>query len=138
MRFKETARFPAPRHAVVTVPTLTIHPAHAVRGTLEVPGDKSISHRCVLLGALADGTTTVTNLSPGADVAATVACLRALGADIAPATGHGLRIQGRGPAATPAPPCGCWPARWRAAASAAPSPATPRSDDVRCSASSTH
>lgn len=49
-------------------------------GRLSVPGDKSISHRYALLGALARGTTTIDHYAPGDDCASTVACLSALGA----------------------------------------------------------
>ena len=59
-----------------------VGPATRVSGRVRVPGDKSISHRYALLGALADGHTRITNYSPGADCAATIACLRALGVDI--------------------------------------------------------
>ncbi|HEX5069923.1 MAG TPA: 3-phosphoshikimate 1-carboxyvinyltransferase [Vicinamibacterales bacterium] len=52
-------------------------------GALRVPGDKSISHRYVMLGAMARGLTTVNNLAPGADVASTVDCFRRLGVPIA-------------------------------------------------------
>ena len=47
-----------------------------------MPGDKSISHRYLMLGAIAQGVTSVTHLAPGADVAATIACMRALGVRI--------------------------------------------------------
>jgi 3-phosphoshikimate 1-carboxyvinyltransferase len=57
-------------------------PARRVAGRIRVPGDKSISHRYALLSALADGTSRLTNYSPGADCAATLDCLRALGAQI--------------------------------------------------------
>jgi 3-phosphoshikimate 1-carboxyvinyltransferase len=86
----------------VTRRALTIQPAHAVRGTLEVPGDKSISHRAALFAALAEGTTTITGLSSGADVAATLACLRALAVDVAHDDGV-LAIHGHGPDAWRAP-----------------------------------
>ena len=87
----------------MTATSLTIHPAHAVRGTLEMPGDKSISHRFALLGALARGQTTITGLSSGADVASTVACLRALGVDLSGNGGGALRVEGRGLGALRAP-----------------------------------
>ncbi|WP_416906862.1 MAG: 3-phosphoshikimate 1-carboxyvinyltransferase [Polymorphobacter sp.] len=51
-------------------------------GTVSVPGDKSISHRALMLGALAIGTTRITGLLEGEDVLATAAALRAMGADI--------------------------------------------------------
>jgi len=64
-----------------------IAPARRVTGRLRVPGDKSISHRYALLGALAQGVTTLTNYSPGADCRATLACLETLGAAITIAAG---------------------------------------------------
>ena len=53
-----------------------------LRGTIAVPGDKSISHRSLILGALAVGETRVTGLLEGEDVLATAAAMRAMGADI--------------------------------------------------------
>ena len=54
----------------------------ALRGTLRMPGDKSVSHRALLLAALADGTSRVTGLSAGLDVARTRAIVEALGATV--------------------------------------------------------
>lgn len=51
-------------------------------GTVTVPGDKSISHRALMLGALAVGTTRISGLLEGEDVLATAAAMRAMGADI--------------------------------------------------------
>lgn len=51
-------------------------------GTVTVPGDKSISHRSLMLGALAVGETVITGLLEGEDVLATAAAMRAMGADI--------------------------------------------------------
>lgn len=59
-----------------------IQPTRAVRGTLRVPGDKSISHRYGLLAALADGASTIANYAPGADCASTLSCVAALGASV--------------------------------------------------------
>jgi 3-phosphoshikimate 1-carboxyvinyltransferase len=56
-----------------------IAPAVRVDGEVTVPGDKSISHRALILGALARGRTYIGNASPAADVLATAACLRACG-----------------------------------------------------------
>lgn len=61
---------------------VVIHPARALRGTLRVPGDKSISHRFALLAALARGTTRISGYAPGADCASTLSALRALGTSI--------------------------------------------------------
>ena len=60
----------------------TFAPAGPLRGTLRVPGDKSISHRAVMLGALAIGETRVTGLLEGEDVMATAAAMRAMGAHV--------------------------------------------------------
>jgi len=56
--------------------------ARAIRGSLSVPGDKSISHRAVLFNALGEGEASITNFSPGGDCASTLGCLRSLGVDI--------------------------------------------------------
>src|SRR4051812_34312667 len=58
-------------------------PSGPLRGRIRVPGDKSISHRSLMLGALAVGETRVTGLLEGEDVMATAAALRAMGATIA-------------------------------------------------------
>jgi 3-phosphoshikimate 1-carboxyvinyltransferase len=52
-----------------------------LRGTVRVPGDKSISHRAALLGALAEGTSTVRRFLASDDCLSTLACLRALGVE---------------------------------------------------------
>ena len=72
-----------------------VRPAARISGRVRVPGDKSISHRYALLGALADGTTRISNYSPGADCAATLACLAALGVRIRREGGE-VEIEGRG------------------------------------------
>lgn len=53
-----------------------------LRGELAVPGDKSISHRAVMLGALAKGTTSVTNFLKGADCLSTISCFKKMGIEI--------------------------------------------------------
>ena len=70
-------------------------PSAGLRGSLRVPGDKSIAHRALLLGALADGTTTVTRFPGGADVLSSLGAVRALGARATHA-GETVRIEGRG------------------------------------------
>lgn len=72
-----------------------ITPGAPLRGALRVPGDKSISHRALLIGALAEGETRVTGFLDGADCLATAACLRELGVEIAALDGE-LRIAGVG------------------------------------------
>ena len=50
-----------------------------LKGKVTVPGDKSISHRCIMFGAIAKGTTVVHNFLQGADCRATIHCFRNLG-----------------------------------------------------------
>lgn len=59
-----------------------IQPITKWYGTYTVPGDKSISHRALMLGALAEGVTRITHLSPGKDVQSTLSCLVQLGVTI--------------------------------------------------------
>lgn len=61
-----------------------------------VPGDKSISHRAVLLGSIAHGMTTVQNFLAGADCLSTIQCMRQLGVQIEQITETDLRIHGNG------------------------------------------
>jgi 3-phosphoshikimate 1-carboxyvinyltransferase len=63
-------------------PTFTVEPGRPLVGQVRVPGDKSVSHRALLLGALARGDSVVRGLSDGGDVARTAAALRALGARV--------------------------------------------------------
>ncbi|NBU63647.1 MAG: 3-phosphoshikimate 1-carboxyvinyltransferase [Chloroflexia bacterium] len=53
-----------------------------LRGIIDVPGDKSISHRAVMFNAIAEGTAHITHFLPGADCLSTIACLRAMGVQI--------------------------------------------------------
>lgn len=77
-----------------------VRPSQGFRGEVAVPGDKSISHRAVMFGALAEGTTRVRNFLAGEDCLSTVGCLRALGAEIElPAGPEGeVVVRGRGAA----------------------------------------
>lgn len=61
-----------------------------------MPGDKSITHRALLLAALADGTSRLRNLGPGDDCRSTRACLGAMGVAIEDAGPEGVRVEGRG------------------------------------------
>jgi len=72
-------------------------PAGGLRGTAAVPGDKSIAHRALLLGALAEGPTTITGLPEGADVRSTLGAVRALGAEVV-RDGTVARVTGAGAA----------------------------------------
>lgn len=69
--------------------------AEALKGTVTVPGDKSISHRSIMFGALAEGTTRVTNFLQGADCLSTIHCFRKLGIQIEN-TPEEIRIYGKG------------------------------------------
>ncbi len=61
----------------------SIAPAARLRGRLEVPGDKSIAHRALIIGALSGGPAAVRVRSPGEDVRSTASCLRELGVSVA-------------------------------------------------------
>ena len=63
-------------------PLVAARPAAPLSGTVTVPGDKSVSHRALMLGGLAVGRTEITGLLEGEDVLATAAALRAMGAGI--------------------------------------------------------
>ncbi|MFO0105319.1 MAG: 3-phosphoshikimate 1-carboxyvinyltransferase, partial [Cyanobium sp.] len=66
-------------------------------GTVRVPGDKSISHRALLFGAIAEGTTWIEGLLPAEDPLSTAACLRAMGVEVsAIRAGEPVRVQGVG------------------------------------------
>ncbi len=68
-----------------------------LKGTIRVPGDKSISHRALLLGAIAEGLTTIEGLLPAEDPISTAKCLSAMGVKISPiAKGQEIQIQGVG------------------------------------------
>lgn len=68
---------------------------NGLHGELRVPGDKSISHRAVMLGALAKGTTSVKHFLKGADCLSTIDCFRRLGISIEEKD-HILLIHGKG------------------------------------------
>ena len=85
--------------------TFFVRPGGVLQGTVQVPGDKSISHRSIMLGAIADGVTEVTGFLEGEDALATMNAFRAMGVAIAgPQAGrvtirgvgkHGLKAPGR-------------------------------------------
>lgn len=78
----------------------------SLRGDVRVPGDKSGSHRAVMLSALADGTSVIHNLSPGEDVASTMAIVTALGARVEKSP-DGVVIEGPNEFAASAMPLDC-------------------------------
>lgn len=61
---------------------MIIKPVKSLKGIIQVPGDKSISHRSIMFGALSEGTTRVTGFLMGADCLSTIACFRQLGVEI--------------------------------------------------------
>ena len=67
-----------------------------LKGEVVVPGDKSISHRVLLLAALADGSSLISGLSAGADVAATSSALESLGVTVSAPEGASERVEIRG------------------------------------------
>ncbi|MFV0245615.1 MAG: 3-phosphoshikimate 1-carboxyvinyltransferase [Qingshengfaniella sp.] len=75
---------------------LTARRAAALRGTAEIPGDKSISHRALILGALAVGETRVTGLLEGQDVLDTAKAMQAFGADVSRDAAGTWTVQGVG------------------------------------------
>jgi 3-phosphoshikimate 1-carboxyvinyltransferase len=74
----------------------TIAPGSSLRGEISVPGDKSISHRSIMLGSLARGTTLVHGFLQGEDNRATLNAFRAMGVTIEELAGGRLKIEGRG------------------------------------------
>lgn len=77
------------------VATLTVKKTEALRGTAIIPGDKSISHRGIMLGALAEGDTRITNFLLSADCLGTLSCFRQLGIPIEQ-SGTIVTIKGQG------------------------------------------
>lgn len=72
-----------------------VKPARSIEGRIRLPGDKSISHRYAMLGAVAEGSTEIRNFASSADCQSTLDCLRALGVRVEREAGH-VRIEGRG------------------------------------------
>jgi len=76
--------------------TVSAPPDLALRGQVRVPGDKSISHRALMLGALAEGETRIRGLLLGEDPRSTAACFQAMGAEIVNLEGEEVRVRGIG------------------------------------------
>lgn len=74
---------------------MILEKSNRLSGEVTIPGDKSISHRAVMFGALADGTTEVTNFLKGADCLSTISCFQKLGIEIENTPEH-ILIHGRG------------------------------------------
>ncbi|MBR5953315.1 MAG: 3-phosphoshikimate 1-carboxyvinyltransferase [Pseudobutyrivibrio sp.] len=74
---------------------MAITKANSLKGEIKVPGDKSISHRGVMFGAISEGTTELTGFLDGADCRSTIGCFRAMGIDISQNADHVI-IHGKG------------------------------------------
>ena len=66
-----------------------------LKGTVSVPGDKSISHRCIMFGSIANGTTEIHTFLKGADCLATIRCFQSMGINIEE-TDHTITVHGKG------------------------------------------
>ncbi|WP_273835066.1 3-phosphoshikimate 1-carboxyvinyltransferase [Guptibacillus sedimenti] len=73
----------------------TITKAHSLKGTVVIPGDKSISHRAIMFGSIANGTTRITNFLPGADCLSTISCFKQMGVRIEQ-DGASVVVEGQG------------------------------------------
>src|ERR1700733_13009591 len=71
-----------------------VSPAKAIEGMITLPGDKSISHRYGMLASLAEGLSTISNYSTGADCQSTLRCMAGLGASIQRDAEGRVAIQG--------------------------------------------
>jgi len=74
-----------------------LSPAPRFRGRFTLPGDKSLSHRLAIFGALAEGETRIGNFSTAADCSSTLRCLKDLGVEVR-GSGRAVDVEGRGPA----------------------------------------
>ncbi|MFM1800009.1 MAG: hypothetical protein RLZZ117_2287 [Cyanobacteriota bacterium] len=82
---------------VAAAAPLVLPGRRGLRGTVRVPGDKSISHRALLFGAIAEGETCIEGLLPAEDPLSTAACLRAMGVDVSEIrAGERVAVQGVG------------------------------------------
>jgi 3-phosphoshikimate 1-carboxyvinyltransferase len=87
-----------------------VRPARNLRGTVQLPGDKSISHRYAMLAGIAEGPSRLENYSTGADCASTLGCMRSLGVSWQRKNGDGniIEVLGSGPSLiAPAGPLDC-------------------------------
>ncbi|MGQ9850543.1 MAG: 3-phosphoshikimate 1-carboxyvinyltransferase [Aggregatilineaceae bacterium] len=75
---------------------IRVRPGATLRGTVRVPGDKSLSHRALILGALAEGASHVRGWLPAGDTLATLRCVQALGITVERADATTLTVRGRG------------------------------------------
>jgi len=70
--------------------------SHGLRGTIAVPGDKSVSHRAVMIGSIAKGETEIDNFLPSEDCLSTIKCCRAMGVNIEGPENGRVKVIGRG------------------------------------------
>lgn len=75
---------------------LLVHPCQTIQNEINVPGDKSISHRSILFSAIASGISEIQNFLPGQDCLNTVSCIRQLGIEVEELASDILRIHGKG------------------------------------------
>src|SRR5690606_22551037 len=73
---------PGPRSGPARRMSVVVRPARALRGEVFLPGDKSLSHRILIFGALSPRALKIRNVAPGEDVRATLRCLQELGVEI--------------------------------------------------------
>lgn len=69
-------------HSHIASTTRVVSPARSLRGSLALPGDKSISHRYAMLAGFAEGVSRLTNFSTGADPLSSLGCMQAMGANV--------------------------------------------------------
>ena len=69
--------------------------AKQLKGTISIPGDKSISHRAIMFGAISEGTTEITNFLQGADCLSTISCFQKMGISIENSNDH-VFVHGKG------------------------------------------
>ena len=75
---------------------LVIQPSHGLRGTIMLPGDKSLSHRAVLFSAIAEGDTIITGFLTGEDTQNTAKAVQALGIEVTGLGAERLVVHGKG------------------------------------------
>jgi 3-phosphoshikimate 1-carboxyvinyltransferase len=78
------------------VRSFTAAPAHQVRGSLTVPGDKSVSHRALMLAGIADGASEIKGFLPSEDCLATLAGMRSLGVELQQRSATEVKVRGVG------------------------------------------
>lgn len=85
--------------------SVIVRPASGLHGSVSLPGDKSISHRYAMLGAIAEGETKLANFSTGADCQSTLGCMQTLGAAVS--RDNGVVVIEGGPLLRPAAQLDC-------------------------------